>query len=470
MLELKSDESKSSAPEDKPKLNIIKSAVMITVFAYIIAIPVILLFIIGEAPHDLDGEKDYELPGFSTGAFFDGKFQADFENWFSTKYPLRPEIVEIYGVLDAKKDSINLNFLKAPADNSAEPEEEPEETTEEIEEVIIIEPRFEEYNLPPEILYDPDGYRGTEHVIIGKNGCLYENGYINEYLGYAQKYINVTDAELISRANVLKEIQDELALRGIAFCVAISPSKASAMPDYIPDWYIAQNKPISPDYVRPYLRFVEFLKEKGVFFVDSTSLYKSLGLTNTFPKTGIHWNKFASFETCVAIIAEYERQTGEEVKHLAADEIRFSKNPPGFGNPEQDIFGIVYSGKKKEKENAIVDEKYYWHDAYTANSSKPAIKHMLIQGGSFTGDFYHYFGSFGIASDMSGYYYNNGGDMNINWKREIEKTKFVLLEVNEQFIYNMGGNAPSWGQNDIVILDFGPNIIDSLWDYLISNR
>jgi len=192
-----------------------------------------------------------------------------------------------------------------------------------------------------------------------------------------------------------------------------------------------------------------------------------LGMTNTFPKTGIHWNRLAAFETCVAIIDEYERQTGTEVKHLAADEIRFGKNPPGA---EQDIFGIVYSGKKKEMENAIIDDRYYWHDAYTAYPSRPAIPHMTIQGGSFTGDFHHFFGSYGITAGMTAYYYNNGGDMNINWKREINQTSFVLLEVNEQFVYNMGGNAPSWGQNDIVILDFGPNIIDSLWEYLVFTQ
>ena len=442
-----------------------KSLIVIALFAYIIAIPMMLLFIIGEAPHDLDGEKDYQLPGFNIARFFNRKYQSDFENWFSTKYPLRPEIVEIYGILDSKKDSVNINFLKTASDNN-EFEKEPAEETEEIEEVLIIEPRFPEYILPPEDLRDPDGYRGTDHVIIGKNGCLYENGYINEYLGYAQKYVNVTDEQLISRVKVLKEIQEELALRGIAFCVAISPSKASAMPDYIPDWYIAQNKPISNDYVRPYVRFVKFLKENGVYFIDSSSLYKSLGMTNTFPKTGIHWNRLAAFETCVAIIDEYERQTGTEIKHLAADEIRFSKNPPGA---EQDIFGIVYAGKKKERENAILDDRYYWHDAYTKYPSRPGISHMTIQGGSFTGDFQHYFGGYGIASDITSYYYNNGGDVNINWKSEIKKTKFVLLEVNEQFVYNMGGVSPSWGQNDIIILDFGPNIIDSLHEYLISN-
>ena len=289
-----------------------KNIIMVALFAYIIAVPMIMLLIAGEAPHDLDGEKDYALPVFAFNDFFSGKFQRDFENWFSTKYPLRPEIVEIYGTIDAKKDSINLNFLKNTQSNISnisgsdtykddgdiiggpEDSEEPEDSAVP-EEVIVIEPRFKEYILPAEELRDPDGYKGTDHVIIGKNGCLYENGYINEYYGYAQKYVNVTDEQLMTRVEILKEIQDELELRGIAFCVAISPSKASAMPDYIPDWYIAQNKPITSDYVRPYTRFVKFLDENGVYFVDSTSLYKSLGMTNTFPLTGIHWNRLAAF-------------------------------------------------------------------------------------------------------------------------------------------------------------------------------
>jgi hypothetical protein len=450
----------------------IKSILMIVLFAYIIAIPMILLFIIGEAEHDLDGEKDYVFPKFDVSEFLNRKYQMDFENWFSTKYPLRPEIVEAYGILDAKKDSINLNFIKSspptppPSTNTLQETVEIDEEAQTEEEIIVVEPKFPEYVLPPEDLRDPDGYRGTDHVIIGKNGCLYENGYINEYYGYAQKYVNVTNEQLISRVNVLKSIQDELKKRGIAFCVAITPSKASAMPAHIPDWYIAKNTPITSDYVRPYTRFVKFLKEKSVYFVDSSSLYKSLGMTNTFPKTGIHWNRMAAFETCVALIDEYERQTGTEVKHLATDGVRYGKNPPGA---DQDIFGIVYAGKKKEKETAIIDDRYYWHETYTANNNKPSIPHITVQGGSFTGDFSYYFQSYNITKGYTGYYYNDGGNVNKNWEREIDRTSYVILEVNEQFIYNMGGNSPSWGENDIIILPLGANIVDSLYEYLMDS-
>ncbi|MCL2158678.1 MAG: hypothetical protein FWH48_04645 [Oscillospiraceae bacterium] len=370
-------------------------------------------------------------------------------------------------IADETKPKSKGESLAAATDESPTIDQvaEAEPTT---EEVLDIVPEFPEYIRPAEVLRDdPEGwFRGDIWVVVGRNGCLYENGYINEYLGAAPKYVNVTDSDLDYRVQTLKHIQDELAARGIAFCVAISPSKAAAMADYIPDWYKAENPPLVDNYVRPYVRFLKKLEEAGVYFVDSASLYRSIGLTNTFPKTGIHWNRLAAYETCVAIIAEYERQTGTEVKHLATGGVRYGNNPVAS---EQDIFGIIYSGRRAEREFAIIDDKYYWHDTYTANTNKPAIKHMLIQGGSFTGDFHYYFGGFGITSDMSAYYYNNGGDVNINWEYEIGRTSFVLLEVNEQFVYNMGGNAPSWGYSDIEILDFGPNIVDSLWNYLRNN-
>jgi len=339
------------------------------------------------------------------------------------------------------------------------------ETMEIPEPVQVVEPRFPQYILKEGPLSDPEGFRGTEWVVIGKDGYLFENGYINEYLGYAPKYVNVTDGELQHRVDTLKYIQDELAKRNIAFCVVISPSKASSLPQMIPDFYKAEHT--TPDgYVRPYIRFKDFLEKTGVYFIDSESLYKTIGLTNTFPKTGIHWNKMASFETTLAVIKEYERQTGTQIRHLAADSIFYKDTLPPFVTNEQDIFGIVYEGRRQEMKDAIIDEKYYWPDIYTADKGNPKIGHMTIQGGSFTGDFNYYFGELGIAGSVTSYYYNHDNNVRINWESEIGRTNFVLLEVNEQFVYNMGGSAPQWAEKDFEILPLGNNIIDSLYDYL----
>ena len=110
--------------------------------------------------------------------------------------------------------------------------------------------RFPEYARREEPPAEPGGYRGTDQVVIGGNGYLYENGYINEYLGFSKKYSETTDADLLERAVSLKAVQDALAARGIAFCVVFTPSKAASLPQYIPEWYTARYA-AAPDYIRP---------------------------------------------------------------------------------------------------------------------------------------------------------------------------------------------------------------------------
>jgi hypothetical protein len=341
------------------------------------------------------------------------------------------------------------------ADNTEEPEE------------VIIAPRFNQYALPEEEPVEPHGFRGTMHVVIGKNGYLYENGYINEYTGAAPKYINVTDAELINRAEVLKDIQYELEARGIAFCVVITPSKASQKPQFIPDFHLQEFPPLTAGYIRPYIRFRQFLQDAGVYFIDSATVYESIGMTNTFPRTGIHWNLMAAFETADAVVREYERQRGFEVRRLIAESI-ISSPTPIHGN-EQDIFGIVYSGRNRDYlEDAIIDERYYAHDIYLERGGKPKIGRTIIQGGSFTGELGRFFSQ--LAESTASIYYNNGGEPDrINWGRELGSADFILLEVNEQFVYNMGGNAPQWGEQDFMDLPAGANFIDALWEYLANN-
>jgi len=357
--------------------------------------------------------------------------------------------------------TIESNVIAKVAETSDEPSAEPPTDA-------PVTPEYPEYVLQQGPLLDPEGYRGTDWVVIGKDGYLYENGYINEALGTAPKYVNVTDDQLQSRVDKIKYIQDTLANNGIAFCLAITPSKGANLSQYIPDYFKAEH-PAPAGYVRPYIRFKQFLTDKNVYFVDSETVLKSVGMTNTFPKTGTHWNKLASYEVTRAVVAEYESQTGTQVQHLASHGIITSNKPCPWNANEQDIFGIVYQGKSSEMKSAIVDDEYYWHDAYLTDTANPKIGRMIIQGGSFTGDFNYYFGSLKLSSGVTSYYYNNGGKVDINWYSKLRPASFVLLEVNEQFIYNMGGDAPSWGQNDVNILPLGNNIVDSLYNYLKAN-
>ncbi|MCL2159525.1 MAG: hypothetical protein FWH48_08980 [Oscillospiraceae bacterium] len=352
--------------------------------------------------------------------------------------------------------------LVTPGENKTEETGKPQETqAPTTEELIVVPPPYPEYALPPYSLVEPTGFWGTDAVIVGKDGYLYEPWYINEYFGYDWAYVYTTDEELLQRANVLRFIQDELEKRNIAFVVAISPSKASSLPQFIPDFYKDEHYALDDDYVRPYLRFRAMLKETGVYFIDSQSLYKKIGLTNTFPKTGTHWNKLASFETTKAIMQEIDRQTGRNIQKLVFDEIVQKTTPAPFYANEQDIFNIGYAGNRQEMREAITDDFYYWPNVYLDSAgSGDRLGHAVIQGGSFSHDFVYYFKDKKIAKSVTSFYYNNDGKVDIDWAKEIEKAELVLFEVNEQFVYNMGGGTPG---------DTSTNIIDSLYFWMLDN-
>ena len=324
-----------------------------------------------------------------------------------------------------------------------------------------VVPDWPEYVLPAFELIEPDGFLGTDAVIVGKDGYLYEPWYINEYLGYDYAYVYTDDEELTRRVMILKFIQEELEKRGIAFCVAISASKASSMPQFIPEFYTDARYTLDDDYVRPYVRFVKMLGEKGIYHIDSQSLFRSIGLTNTFPKTGTHWNKLASFEATKAVMAEIDRQTGRNIEKLVFDEIAAKNTPAPFYPNEQDIFNIGYSGNRQEMRYAITDDFYYWPEVYLEHDGNgDRLGHTIIQGGSFSHDFVYYFRDKKIATSVTAYYYNNDGKVDVDWAKEIGRAEFVLFEVNEQHVYNMGGGVPG---------DSSTNIIDSLYFWLAGN-
>ena len=380
---------------------------------------------------------------------------------FAAHFALYPGDAKKNGETDKIDDNGGGTKMETIKNNNRETGENRTETQEETEYFPSVEPDWPEYVLPKSELIEPDGFLGIDAVVVGKDGYLYEPWYINEYLGYDYAYVYTDDDELMRRVMILKLIQEELEKRGIAFCVAISASKASSMPQFIPEFYKDSHYKIDDGYVRPYVRFVKMLKEKGICHIDSQSLFRSIGLTNSFAKTGTHWNKLASFEATRAVMQEIDRQTGRNIEKLVFDEIAAKKTPAPFYPNEQDIFNIGYAGNRQEMRNAIVDDFYYWPEVYLEQDGKgDRLGHTVIQGGSFSHDFVYYFRDKKIASSVTAYYYNNDGKVDVDWEKEIGRAEFVLFEVNEQHVYNMGGGVPG---------DSSTNIIDSLYFWLAGH-
>ncbi len=476
--------------------------VISVVFTALLLTPLVLLATVGQDDVEMEQEKQYSCPEFGVSEFIDGYFQEDFELWFSTKYPHRSDFVKAYRQLryDVSDIGFDISTLFIPKQSDAETTADETVSTEtavdtldntdaeataegetEVEETTpysSFNPLYAEINkrLYERTPIESSGYRGTDQVIIGKSGYCYENGYINEMYGYTKKYATCSDEWLEDRADKLEYIQTRLEEMGIEFTLIFTPSKGSQYSAYIPDWYKAQNT--SPDgYVRPVERIRPLLDERNVNYIYSADLFKEVGLDETFPLTGIHWNKPAAVEATNALLKNYEEQSGTTVKKLNITGIREQSEPSGFGNPENDIFSGVYSGVSTA--DAIVDEYYYVPEVEVTDEDADKIN-VLIHGGSFCWDFKYYFEQYHIISRLKQFYYNDwqGNDKDDpfksgeqRWSQILNNVDYVIFECNEQLVCQVGCNAPRWAAADRARADTKSNdVYTSLYNYLKSTE
>jgi hypothetical protein len=521
--------------DKKPSnVNFVIRLTVILAFFAVILFPMCLMAIDGPDEADAALQEDkIELKTPTVQSYFNGSFQANFEAWLSKYYPLRSSIVSGYRNIQIEIENSKpilsiMNVLKGnalgngpenpvctmhadddfngicdvcgeklydvpdvPGDDSGDdpgdnPGDDPGD--EPGDDPVGPKPPVNVY-LDPSNIYakinrlemlqtaiEPQGFTGAAGVLIGKSGYLYESGYIDEYMGYGEPYVSVTDEGLQETVDKLEYIQKELEKRGITMLYVISSSKASAYPDYIPEYY-KNSHTAKPGYVRPIERLRPMLEASDINYLDSTKYYEEIGLLVTFPKTGIHWNALASFESTAKLIRMYSGLTGRETVELTARGVKsYNYAPSGFNN-EQDVFNILYNAVPHQKDKAIKDAAYYAPDIAITNQGAPKLN-VLVQGGSFTHSIMHYINAYGVGNATQIYYkdfhrnspWTEGPEA---WEYWLAGKDLVIFEATEQQI--RGGHKTddmSWYEASV---DHGNHIghnaiYDSLYEYLKAHE
>lgn len=126
-------------------------------------------------------------------------------------------------------------------------------------------------------------------VVIGKNGFVFIDSYINAYSG--KDFRGKESIELqIQKALV---VQSELKKRNIELVFAFAPGKGSFYPEYIPDDYL---KNINHDSTN-YSCFVKAINKTNLNFIDIKKYFLSIKDTAKnllFPIPGVHWTEYGS--------------------------------------------------------------------------------------------------------------------------------------------------------------------------------
>ena len=523
--------------DKKPSnVNFVIRLTVILAFFAIALFPMCLMALDGPEKPDAELQEDtIVLVAPTAGNYITGKFQTTFESWLSKYYPLRSAIVTKYSQMkmDIENSSMVIqimNTLKGdtvtgpdssvcemhvdddfngvcdvcatklydvgPIDpgtsggdgdgtgdgtGDSDGGNEGGSTTPPVN--VYLDPSniYSQINRL-QLLYgtpkEPAGFKGDSGIKIGKSGYLYEYTYIDEYLGVSGTvYTQVTDAGMQETISKLEYIQKELKKRGIEMLYVITSSKASACADYIPDHYKNSVTTVS-GYVRPIDRLRPMLANSSINYLDSAKYYEEIGLLVTFPKTGIHWNALASFESTAKLIQMYQQLAGRTTVTLKATGVLTYMTPPSSFNNEQDIFNILYNRVDASyRESAIKDDAYYAPEIAIENQNAQKFD-VLVQGGSFAHSIVHYMRNYGVAN-VTQVYYNDFGNTGRNpwtegpeaWASILQGKELIIFEATEQQI--RGGHKTgnmTWQQasGDGTL---GHNAVyDSLYEYLKAHE
>lgn len=264
-------------------------------------------------------------------------------------------------------------------------------------------------------------------VVVGKNDFLYEEQYINSYLG--RDFVG--EDVLNSRLRKLKFIQDTLKQKSnIDLILILAPGKASFYPEYIPDRYNPEKKTISNyDFISKRAQIL------GLNILDFNKYF--LNIKNTtkyplYPKCSIHWSTYGSMIAADSIVRYIEKLRNIDMPDILWNGFEFSDT---IRNTDYDI---------GEGMNLLWEISYprmaYPRISFKSDSSKTKPVVLGI-GDSFYKNFYYDDIPQNLFIQNGFWYYNkeveNSNDgvtkqvKQLNYREEIEKQNVIILIASE---------------------------------------
>jgi hypothetical protein len=347
---------------------------------------------------------DTVKPQWDFGSYLNGEYQKNFEDWYFLNFSLRGNAIKQYSQM-----------------------------------------KYSLFNTSP-----------NENVVRGKEEVLFEKEYIEEYLGIEEP---VAQEYLIDLTNDIKFIEDKCKEFGKEFYLIITPSKADFYSDSIPDKYykIASVKGINNEETRDYNRFIKLLKEKDIRYFDTKDYLmekrEELGIP-LYAKTGIHWNYVSAAYSLQRFIEISNNTSKLNLKNFGISNVQQSETP--FHSDDIDIYSIMNVPKGK------MDELYYSpeiksiaNEGEDNNKSKPKV---FMEGGSFSWQLLQFLNNVKTFSNIDFLYYQlyithfstreitktpvDGKVTKEVLDRVLSNKDMLILEVNQQYISNMGRGFP----------------------------
>ncbi len=269
-------------------------------------------------------------------------------------------------------------------------------------------------------------------VIIGKNGYLFEQNYINAYNG--TDFLGADS--ILHRMQRLKFIQDTLNKLNKTIFIVFAAGKGSYFAEYFPDKYKTKTGPTNYEY------HIKIAQELGLNYIDFNKYFvdhKSSSKYQLYPKYGIHWSYYGMSLATDSILHYIEKIRNIDLNNIYWNEL----NTSSPNEIDYDIGNGMNLLCKLDREQLVYPKIQYENDSTKAKPS------FLVISDSF---FWEIFNS-GISSVFSKthfWFYNKQiypdsyekplEASQVNLKEEIAKHDIIMIMGTEATLTNLG-----WG-------------------------
>lgn len=208
---------------------------------------------------------------------------------------------------------------------------------------------------------------------IGKNGDIFESGYIYAEYGCEPQY-NMADPEsrkaMDEYVNLLDTLNRKLRQYNKVLYVYIAPNKAEFDSDNVPSKYKAlrpDNFISIPEYLRIHLQDVH-IPYKVCADLQDTLHYPA------FYPTGIHWSRTYEQTASSQIVAELKMITGKNYRDLVFGNIKESQTPFWRDRDVFDLLNLWYNP---------LEVSYYEYEVIQEHMASYDNMRFFIAGDSF---------------------------------------------------------------------------------------
>lgn len=275
-----------------------------------------------------------------------------------------------------------------------------------------------------QLLYSAFGKISALGPVKGNDGKMFfEESYIISYTG--ETYLGEEKIEENTRQ--LKLLQELLRLKGVTLLPVFAVGKASYYPELIPERYLAKSKETNN-----YKEYIKSFERQGVEFIDFNHYFCQQKGKEEHPfycDLSAHWTVYAASLAMDSLVRYMESKTHQVQAHAHID----SFDQDGLMNQDDDLYRMMnlllplphntidnphFSFTEGYKPKVLAISDSYWWTGWAWNVALP--ENLFSDGG-----FWFYNKTiYPVRTPVQNV-------ESIDYKKEIESQKFVLLVCTE---------------------------------------